>query len=129
YPDTTADPTRAAPTESPPAAVAACAPVTAPASPTTSTGTSAIVMATADLVTTNPALPHGVSPSWRPQPWKRSSAAPLLIAVVAVTAPYTAIETMTAAPTLPRSRGSSVYDWAEPNTRYMMSGRDRKSVG
>lgn len=79
-------------------------------------------MATADLVTTNPALLHGVSPSWRPQPWKRSSAAPPLIAVVAVTAPYTAIETMTAAPTLPRSRGSSVYDWAEPNTRYMMSG-------
>lgn len=64
----------------------------------------------------------GVSASWRPQPCSRSTAAPAEIAVVAVTAPYTAMDTITYAETLPPGRRASDQPCTAPNRMNSTAG-------
>ena len=71
------------------------APVAAPMAKISGTGTAATDIATPALTATKASGRIGVSPSWRPQPITCSVAALPATLVVAVTAPYAAIEIIT----------------------------------
>jgi len=87
------------------------------------TGITATETATVTLVAAYPPVPMGVMANWRPHPCSLSTAALPAMDVVAVTAPYAAMDTMRYAETLPWPEDSPDQPWVTPNMTNNAAGR------